>query len=85
MLKEFILNFLYLFSNALLILLFARIILSFLPTGMMRLRMFVFNATEPVLAPLRKIIPPIGGVLDLSPLILYFAVEILITLVTRYM
>jgi len=85
MFKEFILNFLYLFSNAFLILLFARIILSFLPTGIMRLRLFIFNATEPVLAPLRKVIPPIGGVLDLSPLIVYFAIEILITLVSKFM
>lgn len=85
MLKEFILNLLNLFSDALLVLLFTRIILSFIPRGMMRLRLFVFNATEPVLAPLRKIIPPVGGMLDLSPLILYFIIEIAIALVERFM
>ena len=85
MLKEFILNLLNLLSDALLILLFARIILSFIPRGMMGLRLFVFNATEPVLAPLRKVVPPVGGMLDLSPLLLYFIIEIAIALVERFM
>lgn len=85
MYKEFILNFLYLLSNALLILLFARIILSFLPASLMRLRLFVFNATEPLLSPLRKLVPPLGGVIDLSPLLIYFLLEIVITLVDKFL
>lgn len=28
--------------------------------------------TDPVLAPLRRLIPPVGGVLDLSPMIVMF-------------
>lgn len=83
MYKEYVLNFLYLLSNALLALLFARIILSFLPASLMRLRLFVFNATEPILAPLRKVIPPLGGVIDLSPLVIYFIIEILIAVVSK--
>lgn len=30
---------------------------------------FLYTVTEPVLRPARKIIPPIGGALDLSPII----------------
>lgn len=37
---------------------------------------FVYDVTEPVMAPFRGIIPPIGG-LDLSPIALLFALEIL--------
>jgi YggT family protein len=33
--------------------------------------------TEPVLAPLRRIIPPVGGGLDISPIVALFALEIL--------
>lgn len=33
--------------------------------------------TEPVLAPLRRIIPPVGGALDISPIVALFALEIL--------
>lgn len=36
----------------------------------------VFDVTEPVLAPLRRVIPPVG-ILDLSFLILFFALALL--------
>jgi len=79
--KEFILNFLNIFSNIFILLLFARIILSFVPVKLMTFRLFVFNATEPVLAPVRKIIPPVGGIMDLSPIIVYLVLQALIIIV----
>lgn len=36
---------------------------------------FVYDVTEPVMAPFRGILPPIGG-LDLSPIALLFALEL---------
>ncbi len=33
--------------------------------------------TEPVLAPIRKLVPPLGGVMDISLLIAYFATVLL--------
>jgi len=33
------------------------------------------NLVEPYLAPFRKIIPPIGGMLDISPIIAIFALR----------
>ena len=30
------------------------------------------RVTEPVLAPLRRLVPPVGGVVDLSPMIVLF-------------
>jgi YggT family protein len=36
----------------------------------------VYGATEPVLAPIRRVLPPIGG-LDLSPMVLLVALQFL--------
>lgn len=52
-------------------LLIARMIISFVP----KLRFnpigeVIYNVTEPVLAPFRGLIPPMGG-LDFSPMILF--------------
>lgn len=41
-----------------------------------RLAVIVYALTEPVLAPIRKVLPPFGG-LDLSPLLLLIALQIL--------
>jgi len=50
---------------------------------MVSLQRFLFSATEPVLAPLRAILPPvrIGGMgLDLSPTVLILAIFVLISI-----
>jgi YggT family protein len=39
--------------------------------------------TEPVLAPLRRLIPPIGGAIDISPVIALILLEILRTVLVR--
>lgn len=43
----------------------------------------VYAMTEWMLRPLRQIIPPIGGMIDLSPLIAYFALGLLEGIVLR--
>ena len=74
--------------NILIMLIFARIIMSWLVSfNIMNLRnpimqqiyYAVQGITEPVMAPVRKIIPPIGG-LDLSPILLFFGIQWLIWL-----
>lgn len=35
------------------------------------------RATDPVLLPLRRVIPPVGGMLDLSPMIVLIVVQII--------
>lgn len=37
---------------------------------------FLYSMTEPLLAPIRSVLPDVGG-LDLSPLVLLFAVRML--------
>lgn len=68
-------------------LLFARIILSFLPLFMKvnpynPIVRFVYETTEPVMAPFRRLIPPVGG-FDFSILILWFILQIVESLVLQ--
>jgi YggT family protein len=62
-------------------LLFARIILSWFPVqpgGVIAgIYSFLYTITEPVLGPVRRLIPPLGG-FDLSPIIVFFGIEILL-------
>mgnify|MGYP001432874612 CR=1 FL=1 len=66
---------------ALVILIFARFVFSWVrvdpyhPTWGPLLR-FVYQATEPLLAPIRRLLPPQGG-LDFSPMILLFGIYLL--------
>ncbi len=69
---------------AYLIVIFARIICSWFPIApestLASIYAFLHTVTEPVLGPLRRVIPPMGmgGMgLDLSPLIVIFAITIL--------
>lgn len=49
-------------------LIFIRVILSWLPMGYNPVSEFIFRVTEPMLAPLRRVLPRFG-MLDLSPMI----------------
>ncbi|MFY9614350.1 MAG: YggT family protein [Candidatus Dormiibacterota bacterium] len=42
---------------------------------------FLFEVTEPVLAPVRRLIPPIGGVLDISPMLVIIAMQFVLGLI----
>jgi YggT family protein len=57
-------------------LIIARIILSFVNIGGYELRELVFRLTEPILAPIRKILPPMGG-LDFSPMVVLIVADLL--------
>jgi len=78
---EFIINFFNLLTNILLVLIFIRVIISWIPAKITGFRRFINDTTEPILAPIRKIIPPIGGTLDLSPIVAYLAIYLLQTVV----
>jgi YggT family protein len=58
----------------------ARIILSYFPLqpGGVMAQVFsaLYNITEPVLGPARRIIPPLG-MFDFSPIVVIFALQIL--------
>lgn len=58
---------------------FARAILSFFPISQgspfAAIAGFLYRITEPVLAPVRRVLPPMGG-LDLSPLVVIIGLQI---------
>lgn len=61
-------------------LIFARVLLSWLPNISRNnpIVQFLYDVTEPVLAPARRIIPPEKtAYLDLSPIIVFFLIQFL--------
>ena len=58
--------------------LIVRVILSWVnPNPFNPLVRFFYILTEPVLAPIRRVLPQMGG-LDLSPIVVYIAISVLI-------
>jgi YggT family protein len=66
--------------NVYFIILVARIILSWFPvtpgTALASITSILYDLTEPVLGPFRRIIPPVG-MIDISPIVVFFALSIL--------
>jgi YggT family protein len=69
-----------------LLILLARAILSFFPigpgSGLAGVQHALGRLTEPLLAPLRRVIPPLG-MFDMSFLVLFIGIEIIHTTVLR--
>jgi YggT family protein len=67
-------------ATAYLVVLFARVLMSWFPirpgTAAASIYIVLRDITEPVLAPLRRVIPP-AGFIDLSVLVLFVALGIL--------
>ena len=61
---------------AIFILIFARMILSWVNFGGYQIRDLVFRLTEPMLAPVRRLMPATPG-LDLSPMIVLILASVL--------
>lgn len=76
-------NFLQLLIGALMVLVIARVVVSWVaPMGGGRLIAFIYQTTEPILAPIRRIMPPTGG-LDWAPLIAMLVLGVLLRVVVR--
>jgi YggT family protein len=77
-------NFLYWLLTLYMVVLAGRAVLSWFPvrggTFLASLNTLLFELTEPVLRPVRKVIPPVG-MFDTSFIIVFFAVIILRTAV----
>ena len=70
--------------------LLARVVLSWIPLApggaMARVNSMVFTVTEPLLAPVRRVIPPIrlgGASLDISTMLVIFLLPLLARLLFR--
>jgi YggT family protein len=67
---SFIVTFLEVLFQVLTIAVFIRAILSWFPTSPNnQFVAFLNQVTEPFLAPLRRLIPPLGGMIDISPIV----------------
>jgi YggT family protein len=69
-------------ANLYLLVLLGRAVLSFFPigpdSGLWGVQRALVSLTEPLLAPLRRVIPPLG-MFDLSFIVLFIVIELLIT------
>ena len=76
-------NFIQLLAFVLWFLLIARIVLSWTnPRGGGGLVAFVYQATEPILGPIRRVLPPTGGI-DWSPLVAMLILGVIVRVFTR--
>jgi YggT family protein len=76
-------SFVGLLALVLTVLIFARVIVSWTnPRGGGNLTAFLYQATEPILAPIRRVIPPSGG-LDWAPMVAILLLGILTRLFLR--
>jgi YggT family protein len=67
------------------LILLARVILSWFPNvdRSNPIIQFLYDVTEPVLRPIREMMPP-TGMMDLSPLIVFLVIQVLMTLIQRF-
>ncbi|HEX6291653.1 MAG TPA: YggT family protein [Herpetosiphonaceae bacterium] len=73
----FFATFFQLLFNALYIAIIGRILLSFIDqSGQMRISQILYEITEPILAPLRRIIPSVGFI-DFSPMVAILLLSVL--------
>jgi len=71
-------------GGALTLAIFVRVILSWIPNARLPLGLgeFVWNVSEPILAPIRRAMPFFGGI-DFSPFIALIAIQVVSSLVLR--
>lgn len=76
----FVRNFAELFVLAVMVLVFGRIVVSWLdPTNRNKASVYIVQATEPILAPVRRALPQ-TGMIDLSPTIVVIVLFVLLRL-----
>ena len=70
--------------NIYVLLVFGRVILSWFPMqpggAMAGVYSFLYTVTEPVMGPVRRVIPALGG-FDLSPIVVFFGISIIARLI----
>ena len=76
--KQYLADVVHLLFYCYTILLFIRIVVSWFPAWQYHtLIRFVSFYTDPYLNLFRRILPPLGGVIDISPILAFFALRIL--------
>ena len=77
----FISSFIDTLFNVLFYAILARVLISWIdPMGNMKVTQILSDITEPIVAPLRRVLPPLG-MLDLSPMVAMILVQVLHSLI----
>ena len=78
-------RFIYILCQLLAWLIFARAIMSWFPlnprSGLVN---FIYEVTEPILGPLRRAIPPLGGTIDISPMLAFIVLQIIAQVILTF-
>lgn len=82
MIGEFVFRFISIFFDILVFAIIARVLMSWLPSGGGRLRMVLYDVTEPVLGPFRNIVPRLG-MIDISPIVAIIVLDIVKTIILQ--
>jgi YggT family protein len=84
LLLVFLEAFINVLAGALTLAIFVRVILSWIPNVRLPFGLgdFVFSVSEPILSPIRRAMPFLGGV-DFSPFIALIAIQIVSSLILR--
>ena len=69
-------NSIVIITRALTLIILADVLVSYFLDVYNPIRRFLDSMVQPFLAPIRRILPPMGG-LDFSPLVLFFLVELI--------
>lgn len=79
--SSFLVTFISLLFNVLLFAILGRVLVSWIdPLGNMRISQILREITEPILAPIRSVLPTIG-MFDLSPLVAILLIQLLQNLI----
>ena len=81
--SSLLVNFIQLLAFLIWFLLIARVVLSWTnPMGGGGLVAFVYQVTEPILAPIRRVLPATGGI-DWSPLVAMLILGVIVRVIVR--
>jgi YggT family protein len=69
-------------AQALIILIIISVILSYVMDRYHPVRRWVDSIVDPLLMPIRRVLPPLGG-LDFSPLVLILLIQLIANLIVR--
>jgi YggT family protein len=82
----FVEAFINVLAGALTLAIFVRVLLSWIPNARLPFGLgdFVFGVTEPILSPIRRAMPFLGGI-DFSPFIALLLIQLVSSLILRLM
>jgi YggT family protein len=71
-------------GQAITLLVIVQVVLSYFMSPYHPVRQTIDRVVEPMLAPIRRVVPPVG-MLDFSPFVLLILIQILISVVTNFL